>query len=141
MNQDEYIKQRLDDQIKWYSAKSSVYQKKYKYWQVIKIVVALSITVLTLWLVDGVELLKFIIGILGAFIVFIESFVTIFNYKELWVEYRKTSERLKREKLLFQTKTDPYNIQESFGLLVQRCESIMQNENQDWEQSMNKKES
>jgi len=140
MNQDEYLEKRLDDQIKWYSAKSAVYQKKHKYWQVIKIISALLITTLTLWLVEGVELMKFVIGILGAFIVFIESFVNIFNYKELWVGYRNTSEKLKREKLFFQTKAKSYQIQEPFELLVQRCEAIMQNENQDWGELIDKKE-
>ena len=81
MNQDEYLTQRLDDQIGWYSRKSSGYQKKHKYWQVTKIIAGLMITVLSLWLVDGVNKLKYIIGILGALVVFIESFVNIFSYK------------------------------------------------------------
>jgi len=140
MNQDEYIKQRLEDQIKWYSKKSGANQKKHKFWQVVKILAALMITVLTLWLVNGVDWLKYFIGILGAFIVFIESFISIFNYKELWITYRLTSERLQREKLLFLTTTNPYNTEESFDLLVQRCEHIMQNENRGWEELSAEKE-
>lgn len=44
------------------------------------------------------------------------------------------SEKLKREKLLFQTASEPYTIQDPFQLLVQRCEAIMQNETQTWEE-------
>ncbi len=143
MNQDEYIEQRLDDQIKWYSDKSSVCQKKHKSWQVIKIIAALLITTLSLWATNtdtkiGTVIVStfmtYVIGILGAFIVFIESFVKIFDYKKLWIEYRMASEKLKREKLLFQTKSDPYNISDSFILLVKRCESIMQSETHGWEE-------
>lgn len=143
MNQEEYIKHRLDNQIKWYSGKSRANQKKHKYWQVIKIIAALLITTLSLWAVKAEPLesnadilytfnMGHVIGILGAFIVFIESFVKIFNYEKLWVQYRMTSERLKREKLLFETKSTPYNGQDEFALLVQQCEAIMQNEVEGW---------
>ena len=134
MNQDEYINLRLEDQIKWYSKKSAINQKKHKFWQVVKILSALMITLLTIWIVDGADWLNYFIGILGAFIVFIESFISIFNYKELWITYRLSSERLQREKLLFLTKTTPYKSEESFDLLVRRCEGIMQEENKVWEE-------
>ena len=140
MDQDEYIKQRLEDQIKWYSKKSAANQKKHKFCQVVKILAALMITVLTLWLINGVDWLKYLIGILGAFIVFIESFISIFNYKELWITYRLTSERLNREKILFLTKADPYKTEESFDLLVRRCELIMRNENKGWKELSAEKE-
>ena len=140
MNQEEYIDLRLEDQINWYSKKSAVNQKKHKFWQVVKILTALMITVLTIWIVNGVDWLKYLIGILGAFIVFIESFISIFNYKELWITYRLSSERLQREKLLFLTKTNPYNSEESFDLLVRRCEGIMQEENKGWKELSAEKE-
>ena len=132
MSQEEYISQRLDDQIKWYSHKSALNQTKYKYWQVIKVISALLITTLSLW-ATKIDAMPYIIGVLGAFIVFIESFVKIFDYKKLWIEYRMASEKLLREKVLFQTNSIPYNVSESFKLLVQRCEGIMQNESQGWE--------
>ena len=131
MTQEDYIEQRLDDQINWYSKKSSANQKKHKYWQVIKIISALLITTLSI-VVDKLKEMTIVIGVLGAFIVFIESFVKIFNYEHLWLQYRTTSERLKREKLLFQTKSKPYTGEDAFTLLVQQCEAIMQNEVQGW---------
>ena len=131
MTQEDYIQQRLNDQISWYSKKSSINQKKHKYWQVTKIVAALLITTLSI-IVDRLNGITIIIGILGAFVVFAESFVRIFNYEHLWLQYRTTSERLKREKLLFQTKSKPYQGDDAFELLVQQCEAIMQNEVQGW---------
>ena len=144
MTQEEYLKDRVEDQIKWYGDKSSACQKKYKMWQVIKIIAALLITTLSLWIsseekIETISLWFFhinmpqVIGIIGAFIIFIESFVKIYDYKKLWVQYRLTSEKLNREKLMFETKSAPYNATEPFILLVQRCEAIMQNENQGWE--------
>ena len=142
MTQEEYIEQRLNDQINWYSKKSSTNQRKHKYWQVIKIISALLITTLSLWATKALPVtnestvytfnMGHVIGILGAFIVFIESFVKIFSYEKLWVQYRMTSERLKSEKLKFQTKSSPYNGEDAFALLVEQCEAIMNNEVQGW---------
>ena len=100
MNQDEYIEQRLDHQMKWYSGKSVVNQRKYKRWQIVKIVTALMITILSLLSIEYDKYIPYVVGLLGAFIIFIESFVKIFDYKKLWIGYRMTAENLKKEKLL-----------------------------------------
>lgn len=141
MNQGEYIEQRLDEQIDWYKRKSSFNQARYRRWQVVKIVTALLITTLSLLSIEKNELIPYAVGLLGAFIIFIESFVNIFNYKKLWITYRITSENLIKEKFLFETKSNPYkNGTESFDLLVQRCESIMENEKVSWEQLQSENE-
>ena len=139
MNQEEYIKERLDDQIIWYSTKSVSNQKKHKYWQVIKIIAALLVTTLSL-LVKEYPIMVYVIGVLGAFIVFIESYIRIYDFNKLWVQYRMTSEKLKGEKMLFQTNSDPYNIEDSFQLLVKRCEAIMQSETKSWEEIFTEKD-
>ena len=142
MTQEEYIKERIDDQIGWYEKKSAFCQKKHKFWQVTKIIAALLITCLSLWatsdstLSDGAKppfvKVSHIIGILGAFLVFVESFVKIFDYEKLWIQYRGAAEGLKREKLLFQTGTAPYDNADAFSMLVQQSEAIMKNEVQGW---------
>lgn len=140
MTQEEYIKNRVEDQITWYGNKSSNCQKKYKIWQVIKIIALLFITIVSLWgdrdikEIPFSEYVTYIVGALGAFIIFIESFIKIYDYKKLWVQYRMASENLIREKLMFETKSAPYNISEPFLLFVERCEAIMQNEMQGWQE-------
>jgi len=140
MTQEEYIKNRVEDQIDWYGNKSSKCQKKYKIWQVIKIIALLFITIVSLFgdrdtkEFPFTDYITYIVGALGAFIIFIESFIKIYDYKKLWVQYRIASENLIREKLMFETKSAPYNTPDSFILFVQRCEAIMQNEMQGWEE-------
>ena len=138
MTQEEYIKDRVVNQIEWYGDKSSMCQKKYKIWQVLKVISALLITTLSLWSDKDFFYLKdiktsYVVAILGAFIVFIESFLKIYDYKKLWVQYRMASENLNREKLFFETKSEPYDGPEPFKLFVQNCEAIMKGENQGWE--------
>lgn len=151
MTAEEYIEQRLDDQINWYEKKSSFNQKKHKFWQVMKIVAALLITTISLWAPGDLFKsstpdsnfsinLSHLIGVIGAFVVFIESFVKIFDYEKLWIQYRSSAEKLKREKLLFQTNSKPYHTKVAFTLLVQRCEAIMQDEVQGWVEVVSEKE-
>ena len=140
MTQEEYIEQRIDKQKKWYSEKSSKCQKKYKTWQVIKIIALLFITIVSLWgdrekeFPNFSQYVSYIVGALGAFVIFIESFLKIYDYKKLWVQYRLASESLNREKLRFETNTEPYDKPEPFKLFVQNCESIMRGENKGWEE-------
>ena len=96
------------------------------------------IPILTLF-VKEIPVFTYVIGTLGAIIVFIESFIKIFNYKDVWITYRLTSEQLKREKILYLTKCDPYDNSEAFKTLVQRCEAIMQSENVGWKEIVYKK--
>ncbi|MEL6866835.1 MAG: hypothetical protein AAFP19_20595, partial [Bacteroidota bacterium] len=53
----------------------------------------------------------------------------------------RTSEALKREKLLYTTKSGPYKGGNTYQKLVERCENIMGQENTAWfEDQMNKEE-
>ncbi len=140
MEVEEYMEKRVMDQIKWYGKKSGSYQKRYKGLQIIKILAALLIAVLSLF-VYRINNIEYFVAFLGAFIAFIESFIRIYDYKELWTKYRLTAEVLKREKWLYDTNTTPYKqVEDTYDLLVQRCEAIMQGENEQWKQIQSKKD-
>lgn len=127
----DYIKDRLEDQINWYDRKSSTNQTYYKRLELLRIGLAVSIPVLTLFL-DENSWIKYAIAIVGAIIAFIEGTNQIYNFKDLWTKYRNTSEALKREKLLYQTDTAPYGKDNSTTTLIDRCERIMSSENNTW---------
>ena len=71
MNEEEYIKNRLDDQIGWYDRKSTKNQKYFKLFQLILIVSASAIPLLSGYLrEDGTTPgLPYIIGALGFIII------------------------------------------------------------------------
>lgn len=73
-------------------------------------------------------------GILGLAIAVITAVVSLCQFQENWVEYRTTCESLKHEKFLFLTKTEPYNVDTPFPLLVQHIESMISKENTTWSQ-------
>ena len=130
MTEEEYLEKTVNNQIKWYSQKSGINQKKYKVTQLVKIALAVSIPVIAIW--GDWSLSKYVVGIIGALIAFIESYVKVYNFKDLWVKYRMTSETLKHHKNLFLTKTSPYDVEKSFNLFVKNTQDIMIAENVMW---------
>lgn len=134
MNESEYLKTRMDDQISWYDKKSQYHQNWYKGLRIVEIISAASIPFLAGYIKDAEPHFQTAVGFLGLLIAVITAVVSLCQFQENWVEYRTTCESLKHEKFLFLTKTDPYNIDMPFPLLVQRVESMISKENTAWSQ-------
>ena len=133
MNESEYLKSRLCDQIRWYSRKSSRYKKYFYTARTLEILLAGSLTALscTPYLKTSI-----LIPLLSFSIVIIASLLALYKFQELWISYRTTSETLKHEKYLFETKTAPYNKENRFNLLVENIEAIISSENSIWKQKI-----
>jgi hypothetical protein len=138
MTEQEYIKARIDDQIKWYSEKAST-NKLYNHWTKGLIILFSA----TIPLIAGLEFCSTIknitVGILGSLIAILSGLSGLLKFQEKWSEYRTTSETLKHEKILFQTKTGPYSEDSNpFKLLVTRTENLVSKEHSAWSQYINK---
>jgi len=140
LDQETYIKDRIDGQIKWYSGKSSSAQKRYKRLKVITLLCAVSIPFLT-GLVEEFTWLKYVIGGMGVLIAAIEGIQSLYKHRELWLEYRSTAESLKREKLIYQTLSGDYTeAPDPFKLFVLKAEQIMAGEQAGWNEYIAKTE-
>lgn len=135
MDANQYISERLDDQITWYDRRSQWNQQWFKRLQVTQIIAAASIPFLVS-LLPGTDLpSKIILGLLGLIIAGLAAFLGLYQLQENWLRYRTTCESLKHEKYIFLTKTDPYQGSDSFPLLVERVESLISRENTSWAQA------
>lgn len=85
----QYIEERLNNQIQWYSQKSQHAQKMYKIFQVTEIIIAAAIPLLSGYATDCITI-AIIVGILGAIIAIIETISKLFKWHENWIEYRTT---------------------------------------------------
>lgn len=132
MDEEAYITERLDDQINWYSDKSKKSQNWFKILRVIEILAAATIPFLAGYVSDAEPELKIAIGILGVIIALVAGFISLNKFQEIWIEYRTTSETLKHHKYLFLTKSNPYNSEEAFQVLVQTVEALISKENSNW---------
>lgn len=128
-----YIDNRLNPQIEWYDKKSIRAQKIYKRLQVIEIIVASSIPILSGYAISN-RCIALIIGICGSLIAVIESISKLNKYHENWIEYRSTCELLIYQKHLYLTESFPYNKEDETleNIFVKNIENIISSENNKW---------
>ena len=139
MEEEEYLENRLDDQINWYDRKSTQNQKTFKRLQIILIVAAASIPFISGY-VDDLKYLQYLLGGIGVLIAAITGILSLYKFQETWTAYRTTCESLRHEKYLYLTKTNPYVGKNAFNLLVQRVEMLISKENSSWAEVMKKTE-
>lgn len=134
MPPEEYLKQRLDDQIDWYDKKSQWNQRWFKRLRVVEILLATCVPFLVAYVTPDTGYLKVIVGVMGILVALASGSVTLYKFQENWIEYRTTAETLKHEKYLYLTESAPYDGKQAFRLLVERAESLMSKENTSWAQ-------
>ncbi|MEM8909748.1 MAG: DUF4231 domain-containing protein, partial [Bacteroidota bacterium] len=132
MTTEDYLQDRLDQQVAWYERKSKINKTRYRSLKLLVICFSVTIPFLTGLINDSTQWLKIAVGIGGVMIAFCEGMISLFKYQENWLQYRNTAELLRREKILFLTQSGPYETNTSLNYLVERAESIMSKENQSW---------
>ncbi|HWS52755.1 MAG TPA: DUF4231 domain-containing protein [Pyrinomonadaceae bacterium] len=135
MQAEEYLQQRLEEQIDWYDRKSRAAQHRYKLLRVLEICLAASIPVISgfaefvpVWSVHPTLL----VALAGVMLTIVAGLLSLYRYQEVWVNYRTVCDSLRREKFLFLTRTAPYDTAAPLSLLVERAESLMSQENSSW---------
>lgn len=119
---------RLEKQLRWYSEKSSENKKRFQWLKVAEIAAAALIP-----FIAGYSDLIFLTGLLGVFIVILEGFQSLFQFHDNWISYRSTSEALKREKYLWQSRAGHYKDTENpDALLAERVEALVSREHVKW---------
>lgn len=107
MNEEVYFQQRLDDQINWYSNKSSTNQKWYKRLKYLDNFLALIVVPLSYYS-DSCWWFKYAGVAAGIVIAFSNFLQSINKYHENWIQYRSTAEILKHERYLYLTRSGGY---------------------------------
>ena len=130
----DYLNERLDDQINWYDKKSAV-QKKYYYWsRGIVLTCTASIPVISV-IFRRNSFSAIITAIIAAVATVIEGILSLTKWHEKWIAYRSNAEALKHEKYSYLTSSGIYSRlseNDKFHTLVERTENIIYNENTNW---------
>ncbi len=132
MTPEEYLKNRVENQIAWYSKNSTWNKHWFIALQMMTLVAAGAVPVFAIF--SGDMWARVIVAILGSVTAIITGVVSLFRFREHWTEYRTTAESLKHEKYMYQTKTEPYTGDYAFALLVERVEALVSQENSKWQQ-------
>ena len=139
MNENEYIEQRVNDQIDWYSQKSKINKNCHNWSKGLIITFSALIPFAAGFISIETKWLIYIIAILGFLISILTGISSLLKFQEKWIKYRTTSETLKHEKFLYLTKSGPYdNTDNAFKIFVNRIENLISKENSAWNQYINK---
>ncbi len=124
-NMKNYIKCRIIKQIDWFEVKGRYCKNKYQRFMFASIIISSVIPVLSIF-ADGSVLMKTVIAILGSVVSVIGSYVTLQNFKELWVEYVSKKSILQNMLYMYFNCRGDFDIEdekERNGKLIDTCEN------------------
>lgn len=130
LSPERYLAERVDDQLDWYNQKSTTNKNLYLRLQCFALVAGSLIPLIALSF-DTVEA-RIAVAIIGALTAVVSGLLSLFQYRDLWVDYRSTAELLKREKYLYLANAAPYDVGNAFPVFVNNVESILLSENSQW---------
>lgn len=129
----QYLENRYQKQMEYYSKTSAKNQDKYKNFQWVLIVLSALTPVLAA--LDGKWFsLQIAVVITSAIVAILTTGLKTFQYQELWVNYRATYEQLKPEIHYYNFNIGPYGGEgiDKESLFVTRIEKILDQEHQGW---------
>lgn len=137
----DYISNRILPQMKWYSSKSGENRKKYHFWMTCAIVLGAMIPVASVF-ADGPVWVRALIAVLGAAVTACNAYLSLHNFRDLWLTYRNTREALLRTLYCYFNDAGIFsqNVsqEEKDILLINVCEEEMSRENSGWISAMKK---
>lgn len=125
-----YIETRLNDQMGYYHNKCKALRNEYYWLSGISIVINAAIPVLSMG-IESAGILKYVIAILSATASVLSSLLLLRKTKDIWIRYRSTYEKLKKEKVLFETSSGKYKFASEEDFIL-ACEEIMESEHSTW---------
>jgi hypothetical protein len=140
---DDYMVQRVDDQLAWLGKKSQRNKSAFLFHRVVGIGLGALITILSPYAGQPGALKTWIpplLQISGAGVAIAGSLLALYQYQENWVRYRTLKEALLREKMLYLTgSSQAYSGPDGFQQFVRTAEDIMALERSNWSQQASDK--
>jgi hypothetical protein len=133
MQSEQYLKERVNDQITWYNKNSGTNKFYYMTTKVVLTVSAAIIPALTAYMDKDNIIIKIAIGVLSVLMAILANVNGIFRFKENWIQYRNMCELLQSEKQLYLAEAGKYkNNKEKESLFVESIEGLLKNEKRQW---------
>ncbi len=131
MTPEQFMTDRVDDQIEYHEARSKSNQTWFKRLRFIEIVAAATIPFL-IGYADNSTTIQVIVGLLGVLIAVITGTMALYSFEQNWTTSRATIETLKHEKILYETNAEPYNVGNPFPIFVDKVETMLVSEQSQW---------
>jgi hypothetical protein len=134
MSPKQYMKDRVDDQLAWYNKKSTTNKNWHFRLQLITLIAAALVPIISLSSPEWS--MRILAALMGSIAAIAAGIVTLYQFRDLWTNYRTTAEQLKYEKYLFLTGSAPYNRDDCFPQFVNNVENIILQENHGWSENI-----
>jgi hypothetical protein len=136
---EEYLNERVDEQIEWMSKKAKGNKGSYRVLRLLQISLGIMVSAGGYY-ATSLDFGPQILTGLGALISLAAAWETVNDYQNNWIRYRRTKENLERERLLYRTASGPYRlssaggdeVEASFTLFVSRVEALLSQELDQW---------
>lgn len=138
MQLEQYLKERVNDQINWYNKNSGNNKFYYTTTKVVLTISAAIIPALTAYMDNNNIVIKIAIGVLSVLMAILANVNGIFRFKENWIQYRNMCELLQIEKQLYLAEAGKYkNNKEKDSLFVESIEGLLKSESRQWIETFN----
>lgn len=138
-NFDQFV-EYYESQFEYYDSKATTNKWGDRITRVLQIVLTAVLPV-TAALFAGTDeaIWRWIIVIIALLVLINQGLRSYLNYQKKWLSYRTTAESLRREKQLFDTKTQQYEADgDPQRLFVDQVMEIVEQENSEWETATRK---
>lgn len=127
---EEFLNTRYLKEINWYDERANWNHRAYQIFQWTAIVFS-ALTPILVIISDGY--IRWITVGIAAIVAIVTSALKTFKYQENWLNYRTTSETLKKEIHFYKAGIHGYeNVDDKEALFVERVESLISRENTLW---------
>ena len=133
MNIQNYLNDRVENQVSYYSSKSALNKHYYLLFKVSQLIAAALLPFLSVFISDF-SWAKYLVAFLGTLVTILEGVLAVGKYHEKWITYRSTAEALRQEKFLFLMQAGSYTSEDANLQFVNRIELILGKENLGWQQ-------
>ncbi|MCX5931721.1 MAG: DUF4231 domain-containing protein, partial [Cyanobacteria bacterium] len=103
---EEYLNERVDEQIEWMSQKAKGNKGSYRTLRLLQISLGILVSAGGSY-ATSLDFGPQILSCLGALISLTAAWETVNDYQNNWIRYRRTKEDLERERLLYRTASGP----------------------------------
>ncbi len=128
-----YLQNRYQEQISYYDKNAGTNKKRYQGFQWVLIILS-ALTPIFAALGNDHNNFQVPVVIISAIVAILTTALKTFNYHEMWISYRNTSEMLKSEFYYYTFAVGPYADKtiERESLFVARIEGILDKEHKSW---------
>ena len=137
MNEQDYLSDRVDDQLTYYKGAASKSKKTFNRMQILIIVLGVLVPVVVnvpknwipaLPMINPEIALQLSVTIMSLIVAILTGVLNFKKYGDLWLSFRMTEELLKHEKFTFLTRSGTYSGDDAFNVFVQKIESLISHE-------------